>query len=180
YARQLAAECDALTAAAIRRPYGWGWDNVPPEASTRGSTTPRHVTLGPLGTPAAGLLLLWSGQLLHETKYEQAAIETARGIAAAQTQTGKIPLHTIFGPAPSPRGEVSAVPERAATAAAIAFLLETAHSDQPKPEILSRSTTRAAQWMARQQMRDAWPESYAANPEESHNASPIIRLDNSN
>src|SRR5262245_43981101 len=82
FARQLSQECHALMQAAIRRPYGWAWDNVPPAPAARNSTVPRHVTLEPMGTPAAGLLLLWSGQLLGEAKYEQAAIDTARGLAA--------------------------------------------------------------------------------------------------
>src|SRR5262245_61356625 len=72
YARQLAQECDQLIQSAVRRPYGWGWDIVALTATRGSAATPRHVTLEPLGTPAAGLLLLWSGQLLEEPRYRQA------------------------------------------------------------------------------------------------------------
>src|ERR1700748_2892813 len=78
YAQQLRHECDALVQSATHRPYGWAWDVIAPTSS---SSAPRHVTLQPLGTPTAGLLLLWSGEFLDEPKFADAAAQAARGIS---------------------------------------------------------------------------------------------------
>src|SRR3954470_21963376 len=96
YAKQLADECDALIQSAVRRSYGWGWDTVTLNAARSSATTPRHIAMEPLGTPAAGMLLLWSGQLLQEPRFRQAALEGARGIGAAQMPSGQVPLHAVF------------------------------------------------------------------------------------
>lgn len=182
YAKQLAAECDALMLAAIRRPYGWGWDTVPPAAGAR-SNTPRHIEMNPLGTPAAGLLLLWSGQLLDEVKYRQAALDAARGMSSAISTTGQIPLHAMFAGAAGGRDEPSPVPDRAATRAGLVLLASVLDANDPKPpELLSRSAQRLAQWMMRQQADDGgWPTAHQYTPEGETRPITlrIIRLDNS-
>jgi hypothetical protein len=161
YAQQLAEECDALVSAAVKRPYGWGWDTVAPAGSARASAAPRHVAMEPLGTPAAGLLLLWSGKLLNEPKYQQAAIEAARGIAAAQNASGQVPLHAMFAGAAGGRDEPQIVPDRTATRAAVVLLVAILHDDPQAPELLSRSAQRAVQWLIHQQAADGgWPSGY--------------------
>jgi hypothetical protein len=168
YAQQLAAECDALMSAAVKRPYGWGWDTVAPAGSARAGAAPRHVAMEPLGTPAAGLLLLWSGELLNEPKYQQAAIEAAKGIAAAQNASGQVPLHAMFASSAGGRDEPQTVPDRTATRAAVALLVSILHDDPKAPEQLSRSAQRAVQWLIRQQTEDGgWPSGYVLKtPEE--------------
>src|SRR5947207_7711432 len=79
YQSLLARECDALIATAVKRPYGWAWELTSDQDSKK---TPRSVaiSLEPAATPAAGLLLLYAGDLLHEPKYSDAAGNVARGI----------------------------------------------------------------------------------------------------
>ncbi len=176
YARQLAGECDGLIQAAIRRPYGWGWDMVP-AAGPAGKATPRHVAMSPPGSPAAGLLLLWSGQLLDEAKYRQAAMEAARGIAAAQIGSGKIPQHAIFGASAGGRDEPGPVPERAATRAGLTLLLAVIDAEQSKPEALTRPALRAAHWLVKQQSDDGgWPIASGSDAD-ARDVMRLIRLD---
>src|SRR5438874_2020374 len=80
YRSLLAHECDALIASAAKRPYGWAWAAQSDRDSQK---TPRSVgvSLEPGATPAAGLLLLYAGDLLHELRYTDAARNVARGIA---------------------------------------------------------------------------------------------------
>lgn len=182
YGKQLAAECDALMQAAIRRPYGWGWDTIAPAAGAR-ANTPRHIAMEPLGTPAAGLLLLWSGQLLDDVKYRQAALEAARGVSSAISSTGQIPQHAMFAAAAGGRDEPSPVPDRAATRAGLVLLACVLDANDPKPpELLSRSAQRLAQWMIRQQADDGgWPTAHQYTPEGETRPVTlrIIRLDSS-
>src|SRR5450432_3679922 len=178
YTKQLRAECDALMQAATRRPYGWGWDVIS-STNLSNKSAPRHVTMQPLGTPSAGNLLLWSGQLLDEIKYKQAAIEAARGIAAAQSNLGMIPQNAMFGGGASGRDEPRVIPDRSATCASLALLLTIIDAEESKPELLTRAAHRAAHWLITQQAEDggwqsAYPEDAAAN-----DAIRIIRLDNS-
>jgi hypothetical protein len=176
YAKQLRAESDALMQSAIRRPYGWGWDNVASENLTA-SSAPRHVTMQPLGTPAAGILLLWSGQLLDEPKYKQAAFDAARGITASQAGNGIIPTNVIFGSGAKGRDEPRAVPDRSSTTASLALLLSLLDETGSKPEMASRAAHRAAYWLATQQAKDGgWPLAYPADAV-PNDAIRIIRLD---
>jgi hypothetical protein len=180
FAQQFAAECDALIDVAITRPYGMAWDTsrlVSAEERAAPSRAPRHVTMEPMGTPAAGWMLLNASRLLDEPRYLQAAMEVARGIAAAQATTGKIPPHVIFGPTAGGREEPQEVPERAATRASLAFLLELIDSQQSKPEAVTRTAQRAAQWLSKQQTADgAWPSEFDPDPK-TRQSLRIIRLD---
>lgn len=177
YAQQLARQCDILLEEAIRRPYGWGWDTVPLE-SAAGRNTPRHVQIDPPGTPGAALILLWASQLLDEPRYQQAALEAARGLIASQAPTGKIPEHAMFAVAgPTSRDPASPVPDRAATRAAIALFISILQSNPNAPETLRRSSQRAAQWLVRQQADDGtWPYAHPLDPE-GRRSTRIIRLD---
>jgi hypothetical protein len=180
YARQLAAECDALMDVAIVRPYGTAWDTSrlnAPEAPAAPSRAPRHVTMEPGATPAAGYMLLMASQVLHEPRYLDAAMDVARGIAAAQAGTGKIPPHVIFGPTAGGREEPQAVPERAATRASLVFLLALIDAQEAKPEAVTRTAQRAAQWLVKQQTGDgAWPSAFDPDPSNRQSLR-IIRLD---
>jgi hypothetical protein len=134
----------------------------------------------PLGTPAAGLLLLWSGKLLKEPKYQQAAIDAARGIAASQNASGQVPLHAMFAGTAGGRDETQIVPDRAATRAAVALLVSVLHDDPQAPELLSRSAQRAVQWLIRQQTADGgWPSGYVLKKPDDQRPENlrIIRMD---
>ncbi|HWP40992.1 MAG TPA: hypothetical protein VNL70_08700, partial [Tepidisphaeraceae bacterium] len=177
YARQLAAECDALLADAVRRPYGWAWDTAALAPAGRAATPPRSVSMQPLATPAAGLVLLYAGQLLDEPRYRQAALQAARGLAAAQTDRGQIPRRAIFGSTASGQDEPALIPDRGATRAGVALMLMVIDSTEPKPEALTRPAIRAARWLESQQARDGgW---HIADPPDARpgHAKRLIRLD---
>lgn len=178
YSAQLARECDALIQSAVRRPYGWGWDTVPAVATQ--NSAPRHVMMDPPGTAAAGVLLLWAGQVLHEPKYQQAALEAARGVAAAQTPVGRVPGHVIFGPSgASSRDEPTVVPDRAATEAGMALMLLVYDPQTKSPDLIYRGAMRAAQWLAKQQTDEGgWPIPYPPDAQ-PHDTQRILRLDDS-
>jgi hypothetical protein len=180
FAQQFAAECDALIDVAIVRPYGIAWDTsrlIGPDERATPARAPRHVTMEPLGTPTAGWMLLMAGEVLNEPKYRQAAMDAARGVAAAQATTGKISPHVMFGPAAGGRDDPQAVPERAATRASLAFLLALIDAQESKPETVTRTAQRSAQWLVRQQTGDgAWPSDFEPDPKKRQNLR-IIRLD---
>lgn len=177
YATQLARECDALLSDAVRRPYGLGWDSVPLQSSV-GRTAPRHVMLEPPGTPATALILLWSGQLLNDDRYRQAAVDCARGIAAAQSPQGKIPEHVIFGPtSSSARDPQAMVPDRSGTCASIALFLAILDDPPEKPEVLQRSVQRATQWLTKQATDEGgWPQAIPVPPDARPNGR-FLRMD---
>lgn len=175
-ARELGAGCDALLESAVKRAYGWAWES---QASPVSSAS-RHPTVSfePRDTPAAGMVLLWAGQVLREPRYTQAALEAARAIAASQERTGKIPSQRVFGPAPGGRETGRLVSDRSSTIAGLALLVAVIGADPARDEQFNRAARRAAAWLVRQQARDGgWPslDSFAAD-----GTSPprIILLDN--
>jgi hypothetical protein len=175
YQQQLRHECDELMASAVKRPYGWGWDTTAPQVA--GRSTPRHVSMEPLGTPAAGLLLLWAGQFLDEPRYKDAAHQAARGVAASQASSGQIPLHAIFAGSAGGRDPTAIVPDRTATRAAMALLLAVVRDDRSRSEPLTRATQRATFWLMKQAADDGgWPSAYVPDPEQRRTLR-IIRLD---
>jgi hypothetical protein len=145
-------ECQQILQTAVRRPYGIAW------GATSGADEPRNpppatVMLWPQHTPAAGLMLLWAGQALGDATLTQAAVQVARGIAAASESTGRIPSTASFGRTALGRDPPQLVPDRASTCAGLALLLSVIETS-PKPDPLLRGAAlRAAHWLVRQQTR---------------------------
>ncbi|HSI37069.1 MAG: hypothetical protein ACAI43_13540 [Phycisphaerae bacterium] len=160
YAAELARECDQLLATAIKRPYGIAWaaGDVVDDPKRK---LPVPVAMDAGQGPAAGLVLLWAGDLLKEPKYAQAARDVARGITAAQHASGRIPAGPLFNAAnATSRDPLTALPERGPTRAALALLLALleGHEKDPANEALARSASRAATWLFRQQAETGgWP-----------------------
>lgn len=177
YATQLAAECDALIQAAVRRPFGWAWDNVPPTAN---SNAPRHVTFERTDTPAAGLLLLLASQALEEPRFQEAAAQVSRGISSAQSGNGKFPEHAIFGTtSASSRDQPEAVLNRSATSGGLALMLLLHQSIQNKTDPATRAMPRALQFLVHQQADDgAWQSPYPSDAT-LRETQRLIRLDDS-
>jgi hypothetical protein len=175
YATQLAAEADALIETAVRRGYGWAWGDVNGGAEQRISPIP--VRMDQLTTPTAGLVLLWTGDLLNDDKYRQAAFQAARGIAAAVDANGRVPARAVFGRSPEGEDAMAAVPDRAPACAGLALLLILhARADVPD-ERTHRAMVQAANWLARQQARSgAWPAAWPADAR-PNDTMRIIRLD---
>lgn len=188
YARQLGRECDDLLASAVRRPYGWGWesavDPAKPPAKGAHSTV---VSFEPGQSTAAGLLLLWASDQLHEPRYRDAAVQAARAVAAAQETTGKLPENPVFTTTPGGREPLSMIADRASTRAGMGLLLSVLDAQAPAPgqpvkkrdEELERAARRAAAWMLKQQPpTGAWPVGYppATAPKD---ATRMVRLDTS-
>jgi len=152
-AQQLAQECDALIASAVKRPYGWAWTSQATDAAAAADRKPQ-VDMRPGATPAAGAVLLWAGLLLEEPRYVEAAVNVARGVVASQASNGNVVTEPTFGPTAGKREPPAAVPDRAATRAGVALLLACVGADESKDELLKRSAIRAAAWLAKQQAND--------------------------
>jgi hypothetical protein len=158
YADQLERECDELIGAAMKRPYGWAWAEAVTTADPK-KPAPRNipVSLEPLGTPAAGLLLFYASDLLNKPEYAEAALNVARGVAASQQGVGKFPARPLFGPTTvSSKEPLGPLPDRASTRASLALLLSLMDEANPR-EVTDRAASRGAVWLMRQQAESgAW------------------------
>ena len=183
YTAQLNSECDDILRLAIHRPYGWAWD--PAAASEmNGHPSPRAVSMQPLATPAAGLILLRAGLLLNEPRYIEAAQQVARGISASEMPTGRIRSNPIFGPVAGGREEQAIIADRAATRCGLGLLLalvdQANASTQPtdaRQEAIRRAAQRSARWLAKQEAPNGlWPTAFppSAKPVDTMR---IVRLD---
>lgn len=165
YTAQLARECDELIAAAVKRPYGWGWGDAAEGPDPRkGAARNVPISLEPSTTPAAGLLLLYASELLNEPKYADAARNVGRGVAASQQTIGKFPAQALFGPTSAASKEALApLPDRGATCACLGLLLSL--MDEAKPqETIDRAASRGALWLTKQQAESgAWLTIYPPN-----------------
>jgi hypothetical protein len=180
YATLLARECDDLIAAAIKRPYGWGWSDTDATEETKKSPAPGRiaVSLEPATTPTAALILLHASELLHQPKYAQAARNVARGVAAAQQPSGKFPSQALYGTtAASAKEPLTPLPDRASTRASLALLLSLIDDPSKEQEVISRAAARGALWLLRQQAEPGgWPILYPPDAE-TKDATRIVRLD---
>lgn len=167
---QLRAELSSLLRLGVQRPYGLGWSDVPePEfrgsgAGGGGARASPVVSYLPGHTPAAGLLLHLSGQLLDTDgqpeevraegrRYREAAVQVARGIQASMDSNGRVPTVANFTQTGvSAREPYGAVPTRASSTATLGFLL-LLHADTPGDVRIASSTTRLSTWILRQQIR---------------------------
>src|SRR5687768_4734043 len=171
----LRRECDALLAQVIKRPYGWGWSQ-----ELNLSAREPVVSLEPLQTPAAGLMLLYAAELLDEPVYAQAAHHVGRLLAASLQASGQIPSHVAMGTKLLNREKLRPLPDRASTRASVALLLSLIKGkevDLNQDELLTRAAGRGVGWLAKQQPRNgAWPIVYPpdADPQKSTR---LVRLD---
>jgi hypothetical protein len=177
YATELREECQSLIDSAVRRPFGWGWDPALRGGDLKRPTS-RPVSMEALGTPAAAMVLLWAGDFLEQPKFIDAATSAARGIAAAQMPSGKIPVMPIFTASAGGRDEPAVIPDRASTRAGLALLLML--RDEPnleRDERLDRAAHRAVQWMLAQQTDiGGWPSAYPPDAD-ARDAVRVLRLD---
>jgi hypothetical protein len=174
FTEQLAAESHALVDAAIRQPYGWGWrESIEPDQRDRRPV----ISMDPTDTPAAGLMLLWAGELLKEPRFTEAAVSAARGVAASQEKTGKIPSRPVFASTAGGRDTATAVPDRATTRAGLALLLAVIGADESRDEQFHRAALRASTWLLRQQTGDGgWPVAFPPDATRE-NSIRMLRLD---
>ena len=190
YTAQLRAECDQLIGCVIRRPYGWGWD-LNAKSEITGHPSPRPVSMESLGTPSAGLELLFVGKLLDEPRYIEAAEQAARGVIAAQTPIGRIRSNPIFGPIAGGREETAVIADRSATRCGLGLLfafVDQAQSNAHAPvanasdshaEAIHRAAARAARWLAKQEAPNGlWPSAFPTDAK-PRDAIRIVRLDDS-
>jgi hypothetical protein len=199
FEQQLANECDALNAAAVKTSYGWGWSDAKAPAGAEPPAPPvdpkksaprkpplrrpakpvqiaRRDEIDVRQTAAAGLVLYMAGEQLGDARLTRAATEAARALAAVQQPTGQMPAVGILGANAGGRDEPSVVPSRAATCAALA-LLSTVIQGSEKPDArLAQAATKAAAWLGAQQTPSgAWP--VAHTPAGARGATRLIRLD---
>jgi hypothetical protein len=179
YASQLAAESAELIRRAIRRPYGWAWDAAA-SSEANDHPQPRTVSMEPLATPAAGLVLLWTGRFLGETRDVAAAEQVARGVAAAQESTGRVRSYPVYGPMAGGRQALIPIPDRTATRCALGLLLASIESDQadnPHQQQIRGAAARASHWLATQQSPNGlWPSTFPPGPR-TRQTIRLVRLD---
>ena len=168
----------------VKKPYGSAW----PADEPGGALAPREqragavaVSMEPLHSPAAGLVLLLAGELLGEERFTQAAHEAARGAAASVSRTGMVLSRPTFGPAlAGGRDEPAYVAPRDATVAALGLMLaDLAAAPDPaqQDDIVKRGAARAVLWLFRQQAQNgAWTSAYPADVP-GRDALRLVRLD---
>lgn len=158
---QLADACDQLIAKAIRKPYGWGWEITPSDPLPNGTRSLPIISLEPRTTPAAGLLCYLAGRALGREAYIDAAMQAARALVAGQESTGRFSAAVVFGARPGRHEELSAVPDRAPTRAALALLLSLIDDPARRNDSMVSSARRAAFWLAaRQLVQGGWSNYY--------------------
>jgi len=166
YSAELAAECRDLVARAVRRPYGWAWQQ---RLDVEPGRTPTVVEMGPRATPAAGLVLLWSGRFLGDARLVEASRQVARAVAASIAATGKLFVQPVFG-ATAGEHEVPAVlPDRAPNCSALALLLaqvadiqsqgdRASDADKQQARYFSAAAFRLNYWLIKQETpNNNWP-----------------------
>lgn len=175
YQQQLRAECDALLQTCIRRPYGIGFDPSGTPDTRRPTTRP--VSLEPLQSPAAGMILLWAGDFLNEPRYGNAAREVAKAAMTAQHASGQFPSMTIFAAKPTGRDESQIYPQRTATIASLGLLLASIDGDETPDSRTKSAIQRGLHWLTRQRNGiGAWPSAVQRNPEDKEYQR-LVRLD---
>jgi hypothetical protein len=180
----LAAECDALIAAAVKTPYGWGWqgDAAPPAAGPQGRAgrPTRAATIDARRTAAAGLVLHVAGQSLGEERFAKAAVQAARALAAVQLNTGQVPAAGVVGANAGGRDAPLAVPSRAATCAALGLFLAVAQDagdEGAAATATRRAGLKAANWLVSQQTRHGgWLVTHPADAPPGEGTK-LVRLD---
>jgi hypothetical protein len=181
HADQLRRECDALISQLVKRQYGWGLPTDLPTATAK--TPPAReptVSLEPLHTPAAALLLLHASEILDDPKYADAAKNVARLVAASVQTSGQIPSAVALGPKPLNRERPRPLPDRASTRAGVALLLSIIPGkevDLHRDELLTRAAGRGAAWLAKQQApTGACPVAYPPGAD-AKDVTRLVRLD---
>ncbi len=174
---ELRRECDALIESAVKRRYGWAW---PADAGEQAGL-PRGAALvsyEPTSTPAAGLVLWMAGQRLNEPRYLEAARMVAKGMAAAQLPSGRIPGTAVFGTAPARREVDRFMADRSQTCASLGMLLSMLDGQlrQDQDEATRRTAARATRWLVQQQAPNgAW--ATLVTPPDDDQPVRLVRLD---
>jgi len=138
---------------------------------------PVVVSMESLDTPAAGLLLLWTADVLGVERYADAAIEVARACAAALEPSGKIRASPIFAATSGGPAARAAVIDRGSTRAGLVLLLECCRRQSPYEEFFRRAAARAASWLMTQQSPNgAWPTAWCGDGGPDH-GDRILRLE---
>ncbi|MDB5297903.1 MAG: hypothetical protein JWO31_3886 [Phycisphaerales bacterium] len=170
--------CDALLAAAIRSPYGWGWAEGEPgidltKVRPRGGPPVVDAEL----TAVAGLVLHLAGEAADEPKYLAAAVEAARAVLAVQARSGQVRARGVMG-AFGGKEDPAELPDRRPARRGLALLLTVldAQADQPDPR-LKGPAQRVAHWLAGQQTHiGGWPTLYPPGASKGRGVR-LVRLD---
>lgn len=177
----LREELDSLWAAAVVRPYGVAFSEVPeagprPGVATKLADAPA-LTFDTGGTPAAGVLYLAAGELLNEPKYREAAVQVSRCIAYAMDPSGRVPSTAAAMPGQlSQKEKPGQFPKRSATFGSTAFLLLLDRSPAGQDTRVASTTVRATNWVIKQQIKPGFYATGYAQLGEAF-ARRVIRLD---
>ena len=146
---QLTTESRQLLKLAVVRPFGAAF--VDPSADTTGLPKGGQiVSFQARSTPAAGWILTRAAHLSCDKDLDDAARKIARGIAAVQEPSGRIPAQAVYADTLSQRRPPGTYFDRSATTACLGFLLAYL-PDHPDDELARRCTMRCAQWLLREQ-----------------------------
>jgi hypothetical protein len=166
YSAELAAECRDLVARAVRRPYGWAWQQ---RLDVEPGRTPTIVEMGPRATPAAGLVLLWSGRFLGDVRLVEASRQVARAVAASIAPTGKLFVQPVFGASAGEHEVPAVLPDRGPNCSALALLLaqvadiqsqgdRASDADKQQARYFSAAAFRLSYWLIKQETpNNNWP-----------------------
>ena len=170
---QLASEARLLVKQAVVRPYGMAFADPVADAGglPKGSAL---VCFQARSTPAAGWVLTRAAGLTGDKDLDTAARKIARGVAAAQESSGRIPAQVIFSTTVNQKRPVGNLADRSATTACLGFLLAYL-PDHADDEPARRCAMRAAQWLLREQTATGAWVSQLDHPEKQ--TLRLIRLD---
>ncbi|MFI5379559.1 MAG: hypothetical protein ACHRHE_09695 [Tepidisphaerales bacterium] len=146
---QMVAESRQLLKLAAVRPYGIGF--VDAAVDTAGLPKGAQVVcFQARSTPAAGWVLARAARLTGEKDLDEAARKIARGMAAAQEPSGRIPAQAVFSTSVTQKRPAGNLLDRSGTTACLGFLLAYL-PDHADDELARRCAMRAAQWLFREQ-----------------------------
>ncbi len=146
---QLVTESRQLLRVAVVRPFGIAF--VDPNADATGlPKNAQLVSFQSRSTPAAGWVLTRAARLTGEKELDAAARKIARGIAAAQESSGRIPAQAVYSSSLAQKRPPGTFFDRSATLACLGFLLPYL-PDHADDELSRRCAMRAAQWLLHEQ-----------------------------
>lgn len=167
------AEADALLKRVLHKPYGSAMPASPPIVDPK---MPKNaVVVSTESTASAALLLFMAGDATQEERYWAAARQLARGLAAAQQPSGRIPATATFGNTVIQREVVGALADRHPTTAALGATLMLLRAE-PENETVRRVTNRSVAWLMREQSNSGLWLSFHAK-EDGGGTQRILRLD---
>lgn len=148
---QLRAELDNLIEVGVARPYGLTFADPPEQRAS--NAPPPLVNLDAGGTPAVGLVLLLSGQILSDPRYRDAAVQVSKAMVFSMDPSGRVPPTAVSGPGSfSQKERPGYYPRRSPSFATTALLLMMDRDLAGQDARVASGAVRATNWVLKQQI----------------------------